>query len=167
MGFSPSQPTTDSWVLPGERKRIPYENPQGRRVNAVAILLPFEATPELRWDRVARTITATDIVDILEVIPRFDRELVVVLDNASIHTAKVVKQARERLAEAGIRLYYLPPYSPELNRIEPYFGVLKRYELPERTYPTIDALKAAIDEGFTRCEHRLVLRSQLQPRPAA
>ena len=36
MGFSPSQPTSYAWVLKGGRKRIPYENPQGRRVNALA-----------------------------------------------------------------------------------------------------------------------------------
>jgi putative transposase len=26
-GFSPSQPSTLSWVRRGERKRVPYENP--------------------------------------------------------------------------------------------------------------------------------------------
>ena len=33
----------------------------------------------------------------------------VVLDNAGIHTSKVVKAARPGLAKLGIYLYYLPP----------------------------------------------------------
>jgi len=34
---------------------------------------------------------------------------VVVLDNASFHTSKVVRAAREGLAGKGIYLYFLPP----------------------------------------------------------
>ena len=54
----------------------------------------------------------------------------VVLDNAGIHTSKVVKAARPGLAKLGIYLYYLPPYSPELNRIEPVFKQVKHHEIP-------------------------------------
>lgn len=46
------------------------------------------------------------------------KPLVVVLDNASIHKAKEIKHLVEFLATQGVRLYFLPPYSPELNRIE-------------------------------------------------
>jgi hypothetical protein len=34
-GFSPSQPVNYSGTLAGECKRVPYENPCGRRVNAI------------------------------------------------------------------------------------------------------------------------------------
>ena len=44
-----------------------------------------------------------------------------VLDNASLHVSKVVKAQRKELARLGIYLYYLPPYSPELNEIEAVF----------------------------------------------
>ena len=55
---------------------------------------------------------------------------VVVLDNASLHISKVVKAQRKELARRGIYLYYLPPYSPELNRIEPVFRQVKHHEIP-------------------------------------
>src|SRR5215208_6606066 len=48
-GFSPSQPVTYTWVRRRERKRIPYENPEGRRVNALAALLNAGAAPALYW----------------------------------------------------------------------------------------------------------------------
>jgi hypothetical protein len=44
-GFSPSLPVTWSWVLPGERKRVPYENPWGRRWNTLALYAPDGAHP--------------------------------------------------------------------------------------------------------------------------
>jgi transposase len=170
-GFSPSQPVNSSWTLPGERRSVPHENPQGRRVNAVAALIPFGERRSLWWDRVARTLTAEDVLLILRAIPRGQGRLVVVLDNASVHRGRVIRDAAPQLQAEGIQLYFLPPYSPHLNRIEPYFGVVKHTELPERTYPTDDALKAAIDRAFARVEARLLADDDQQRphdlRPAA
>jgi DDE superfamily endonuclease len=166
-GFSPSQPVNCSWALPGQRKLIPYENPQGRRVNAIGVWLPFAEDPALWWDAVPRTLTAEDGLTIVEAIPRAAKPLVVVLDNASIHRSHVLQDTLPRLQEAGIHLYYLPPYSPELNRIEPLFGAIKYTELPERTYRTVSALLAAVDEAFTRYEQRRVAQILHDRRPAA
>ncbi len=167
-GFSPSQPTTYSWTLPGERKRIPYENPRNRRVNAIGVLIPWGKHRSLWWDCVARPLTAEDVLGILEAIPRGPEPLVVVLDNASIHISHVIRDAAPRLREQGIQLYFLPAYRPELNRIEPVFGVIKHYELPERTYPTVPDLTAAIHRAFHRYEDRRFLgKLPHQLRPAA
>jgi putative transposase len=116
---------------------------------------------------VARTLTAHDVLTIITALPRGPGELVVVLDNASIHRSQTLQAAALRLQDQGIRLSYLPRYSPELNRIEPSFGVIKHTELPERTYPTVEALRAAIDRAFTRCEQRLRGNMQHELRPAA
>ena len=47
---------------------------------------------------------------------------VVVLDNLAAHRVDGVRQA---IAAAGASILYLPPYSPELNPIEPLFAKLK------------------------------------------
>lgn len=179
-GFSPSLPVSYSWTLKGERKLVPYENPQGRRANAISVYLPFGRQakggqaeddqvrqPELWWDAVPRTLRAEDVLTILDKIPRGRGALIVVLDNASIHISHVIQDARPALRRKGIHLYNLPPYSPELNRIEPYLGVIKYTEMPERTYPTMPALLEAIDQAFTRCEQRLSTQPQHQPRLVA
>ncbi|RFU72915.1 transposase [Trichoderma arundinaceum] len=49
---------------------------------------------------------------------------VLIIDNASIHHSERVQQLCE---DAGVVLLYLPPYSPDLNPIEEFFGELKRY----------------------------------------
>jgi transposase len=41
---------------------------------------------------------------------------VIVMDNATFHKGGRIE---ELIQKAGCRLLYLPPYSPELNRIEP------------------------------------------------
>ena len=38
-GFSPSQPVNCSWTVSGERKSIPYENPQRLRINVMAAMI--------------------------------------------------------------------------------------------------------------------------------
>lgn len=162
-GFSPSQPVSYTWTLFGERKLIPYENPQGRRANAISVYLPFSrqveqgqpTLPELWWDAVPRTLRSEDVLTILETIPRGKGALVVVLDNASIHVSHVIQNAKPALRRKGIHLYNLPSYSPELNLIEPFLGVVKYTEMPERTYPTMPSLLSAIDQAFTNCEQRL------------
>jgi len=49
---------------------------------------------------------------------RFQQTLGGVLDNAPIHNAKKLKPYWNLLEENGMRFYFLPPYRPELNRIE-------------------------------------------------
>ncbi len=79
----------------------------------------------------------------------------VVLDNAGIHTSKTVKAARPELARLGIYLYYLPPYSPELNRIEPVFKQVKHHEMPTRNFTTKADLRKAVEDGFETYRRRL------------
>ncbi len=81
---------------------------------------------------------------------------VVVLDNASYHCSRTIREAQPELKKRGIHLWYLPPYSPELNDIEPYFGVAKHQEMPVRVYPTVRKLTAAIHTGFRTLQQRLV-----------
>ena len=46
------------------------------------------------------------------------KPLTVILDNASVHTARALQPYLRLLHAKGLTLYFLPPYSPELNRIE-------------------------------------------------
>ena len=60
---------------------------------------------------------AVDFVRFLEVVrvENPSRTIVLILDNARIHHAKVTMAECEKL---GIRQVHLPPYSPDLNPIE-------------------------------------------------
>ena len=49
---------------------------------------------------------------------------VLVMDNASFHHSERMQQMCD---DAGVVLLYLPPYSPDLNPIEEFFGELKTY----------------------------------------
>ncbi len=164
-GFAPSQPVSYTWVRAGERKRLPYENPQGRRLNVLAALVPEGPYAALYWVPFPGTFRADHIVRLCEQLPPVPVPTVVVLDNASIHVSSEVKVARQTLRARRTFLYYLPPYSPELNDIERLFRTIKYDDLPERRYPSIPLLDAAVHQAFTTAEERLLAKHSLPHTP--
>jgi putative transposase len=156
-----------SWVRRGERKRVPYENPQRRRLNVLAATVQRADQTGLHWLPVRRSFDAVDLVGCLEQLADSDLRTVVVLDNAGFHRAGLVRAALPDLWRQRVYLYYLPPYSPELNDIERLFRVIKHHELPERTYPTFDALQEAVHQAFSRYEDAHCLKPALHPGLAA
>ena len=75
---------------------------------------------------------------------------IVVMDNLGSHKATVVRQM---IQAAGARLWYLPPYSPDLNPIEQAFAKIKHWmrnaqkRTVEDTWRHIGNLVASIDPG--------------------
>ena len=57
-------------------------------------------------------------------VPSLQAGDVVVMDNLSAHKAPGIA---ERIQEAGAELIYLPPYSPDLNPIEPCWSKVKEF----------------------------------------
>jgi len=166
-GFSPTLPVGYSWSLPGQRKPVRYEAPQGRRVNAMAAYRPFGRSPRLEVFTAERTWDSYDLLGFLKALPWSKVPRVVVLDNASIHTSQVIRQARHRLTTSGIYLYFLPPYSPELNQAEPVFRQVKHQEIPRRSFTTRSALRQAVDLGFNNYGRTLRSKHPKEVRPAA
>jgi transposase len=76
---------------------------------------------------------------------------IVVMDNVATHK---VAGIREALEAHGVKLVYLPPYSPDLNPIEKAFAKIKAI-LRKNGARTREALWQAIGkaiEGFSRME---------------
>jgi transposase len=55
-------------------------------------------------------------------VPTLRRGDIVVMDNLGSHKSGAIRKA---IRAAGARLFYLPPYSPDLNPIEQVFAKLK------------------------------------------
>jgi transposase len=145
---------------------VRYEYPQGRRVNTLATYEPSARV--LDAGPFERTLTSDDLLAYLrDRLPASKVPRVVVLDNAGIHTSRVVKAARPGLARLGIYLYYLPAYSPELNRIEPVFKQVKHHDIPVRSYATKAELRKAVEDGFDTFRRRLTSKGDNEPRLAA
>ena len=114
---------------------------------------------EFIWKEVGHM--STDVGVVPEGFVR-EKRCVVVLDNYAPHHGPQIREQASALEAAGIELFYLPPYSPELNLIEPLWRHIKHEEMPVRSHKTADELKAAVDTALD------TQATELQPcRPTA
>ena len=142
-GFDPTQPNRSGWAPVGEVHSIMAG--RGKRLNVLAALL---STNELFSVKLWCTTTALLFVGFLGLLLKHvGGPLLVILDNASIHKAKEISGLLELLKENGLVLYFLPPYSPELNRIERFWHKMK-YELMAFKHRTTEELEAAVDKAL-------------------
>lgn len=77
---------------------------------------------------------------------RLTRKTVMVLDNASIHTANAIKERQAEWKKRGLFLQFIPAYCPELNLIEILWKQLKHFWLEPKDYQNISTLKKAVTD---------------------
>jgi len=175
-GFCPTLPTGYGWGRVGRRLVVPYEAPQGRRVNVAGALAPYDpAGPRLvyetrrkaegRYDAAAHLAFVRRVAELPADAPRA-RPCVVVLDNYSVHHSQPVKEALPELETANVHFCFLPPYSPELNPIEPVWRHAKHHDIPERSHPTDTALQAAVENDLATRAQRIAETTNELPRSA-
>jgi transposase len=79
-------------------------------------------------------------------VPTLKQGDIVVMDNLGSHKGKAVRRA---IRKAGAKLFFLPPYSPDLNPIENLFAKLKTL-LRKAEERTIDATWRRIGQLLDR-----------------
>lgn len=76
-----------------------------------------------------------------------DRRVVVIIDNAKYHHAKLHKDWRDDIAERFV-LEYLPPYSPDLNPIERLWKLTRRNCLHNRYFAELEEVIITVENQF-------------------
>ncbi len=83
---------------------------------------------------------------------------VIVLDNARIHTSKIIKERIEVWRQRGLYLFYLPRYSPHLNIVEILWRKLKYEWLSATDYQSKENLFYQIRLALTAVGNSLFIR---------
>lgn len=159
-GHSTIQPNRACWTKEGEVHAV--DASRGPRLNVMGALISDGTllTTE-KWG----TNKADDFLEFLtklvdRVKPTMEKPLYAIVDNASIHKAKAIQEGIKALEEKGLRLYFLPPYSPELNRIEILWRHIKHVwmKFQSWTKATLEAEVRRILAGFG-LEFKLAFRA--------
>lgn len=72
-------------------------------------------------------------------------KIVMILDNARIHHAKLLKDFPD-INKDRLELVFLPPYSPELNKIEELWGWLKDSVINNVFFHSRDKIREAVQK---------------------
>jgi transposase len=107
----------------------------------------------LGLDNQLKSYTTMGTIDALFVISIFDdfveqlpknTKTIVILDNAPTHTSKLFQAKIEKWKAQGLILYFLPTYSPELNRIEILWRFMKYHWIEIKDYASTLTLEAYV-----------------------
>jgi len=85
------------------------------------------------------------------------KPIIVVIDNASIHTSAEFTDQIEKWQSKGLFPYFLPPYSPELNQIEILIEKIKYEWLPLSAYDSLQKLNESVENTLIQYGNRYVI----------
>ena len=93
------------------------------------------------------TLNSAKIIDAVdEFVPHIRKQSILVIDNAPVHRSKAFEAKIREWQEQDLYLYFLPKYSPELNKIEILWRFIKYTWLPFDAYKNIQNLKEHLNE---------------------
>lgn len=141
-GFSLMPYIPYAWQLIGETLNI--NSNRSSRINVLGFMdLDCNLTPYTIHGKVDSEVVINCFDDFTNTLTK---ETWVILDNASIHTSAKFKAKINEWKAKGLNLFYLPPRSPELNKIEILWRFMKYQWLDFRAYVSFDNLKTYLDE---------------------
>ncbi len=115
-GFGRSPPIQSGWMPRGQTRRAL----SGWHQQRVKVLGALRHDGAFIWRLREQCTAREDVIAFLDDLAKQAHTVcrIVVLDNAGIHKGAPMEEKRRQWQQQGLYLYYLPPYSPELNRIE-------------------------------------------------
>ena len=122
-------------------KRLEMAIPHGHRKNLTCVAAISDSEMISRWI-FQGPINTKKFIQWLkqDMLKKINPEDTLIMDNLSVHKTKAV---RDTIEEKGVKLLFLPPYSPDFNPIEKSFSKLKAL-LRKAEKRTINSLKRAV-----------------------
>jgi transposase len=143
VGFAQVHPNRSAWTPVGEQHQI--EAIRGKRLNVIGAFLSTGQVVSVALWCTFKAILFVGFLGLLRA--KVDKPLTIILDNATVHTARAIKPHLEVLRRRGVTLYFLPAYSPELNRIEKLWHLIKHTWMAVK-HRDANTLEADVNEIF-------------------
>jgi len=125
-GFNLNPNVPYSWSLKGQQSCLPAQRSSGYTVLGLLNVQKQHFQGNI-YEGAANSDCVIQVLD--ELAQQSNRKTVVILDNATIHTANKVKQRAKQWKEQQLFLQFIPAYCPELNLIEILWKMMKHYWL--------------------------------------
>lgn len=152
-GFSLTSALPYAWQKKGQTIEIPTA--KGKRIN-VAGLLSRQAG--FHYQTYTGHIGSKEIISLLDrFCEKLAQKTVVVLDNAPTHRSKAFMEKVKQWQEQDLYLFFLPAYSPELNKIEMLWKKIKYQWLAFEAYLSWQNLQANLNQVLDNIGQKYIL----------
>ena len=151
--FSQDAPVPYGWQFKDEAVFMPSS--RGKRLNCFA---GISRNNNSFFSVTEAGIDSSFIASQLDHLSRqITKPTVVVLDNASVHTAATVTQRIPGWQKRELFLFYLPRYSPHLNIAETLWRILKYHWLRPDDYFSFEKLRYSLCQALANLGHELCI----------
>jgi putative transposase len=143
-------PPSYTWTLKGQPHQHRVRSRWGSkgRINLIGTLAIEGCAEQLEYRMMEGSCRSVEVASYLNALAEQayteGKPCVVVLDNASFHTAGMIREREGEWEEKGLVLYRLPAYCPQLNLIEGVWRRLKGFLMPRRFYNSVAELREAV-----------------------
>lgn len=94
-----------------------------------------------------------------EFVQTITKRTILILDNAPIHKSKMFKAKIKEWQDLDMYIYFLPPYSPELNKIEILWRFIKYQWLPFDAFANFQNLTERLQEVLKKLGGKCSIKS--------
>jgi transposase len=140
-GFSLEPCVPYAWQPVGKTIEVPSS--RSKRLNVLGFI---NCQCNFKYYMFEGSITSDIVIACFDsFIKGLTKKTVVLIDNASMHTSKAFKSKTAGWALKGLKILNIPPYSPELNRIEILWKKMKYEWLDFSDYFSFKTLEKAVE----------------------
>lgn len=140
FGLTPNVPY--AWQTKENQILLPAA--KGKFLNVVGLM---NRKNDLFYEVLETTFNSDRLISFMDrFAQQINKKTIVILDNSPIHKSKKFINKLKQWKEKDLLIYFLPPYSPELNLIEILWRRIKYYWLPFNAYLCFQNLKDSLSD---------------------
>lgn len=151
FGLTPNVPY--AWQHKNDQILIPC-----RKQKRLTVFGLLTIDSKMEYYSVQGSVKSSDLVEYLDAFcNRITKKTVIVLDNAPTHRSKLFKSKIGQWQKQDLYIFFLPPYSPELNKIEMLWRFIKYKWLPFDAFLNFQNLKDRLNQILTNIGNKYVI----------
>ncbi len=152
-GFSLTSALPYAWQKKGQTIEIPTA--KSKRMNVAGLI---SKQGDFYYHQQEGNITSKEVIALLDsVCEKLQKKTMVVVDNAPTHRSKVFMEKVKEWQQQDLYIFFLPPYSPELNKIEMLWRKIKYQWLNFEAYTCWQNLQVHLSDVLENINRKYII----------
>lgn len=129
-----------------------------RKSNRLTVFGLLTIDSQIQYHITQGGFKSNDLIDCIDAFCKtITKKTIIVLDNAPIHRSKIFNAKIKQWENQDLYIFFLPPYSPELNKIEILWRFIKYRWLPIDAFLNFQNLKDRLNDVLENINSKYVI----------